>query len=234
MLKRLLIILACAPLYSCSLFGEVQEGVYGFRPVELVGEARETLEGFKRDSIQIEDLKIGEGPLATRGRRIEADVEARYLDGALVCKGHIFDYVGFEADTFIHNTRYPRSDRGMLAMNQIGIRLGLNGMAIGGRRRIIIDPTLACGNPRHKVNPDATCNLTLWNRNREGASLVHEKKLLVEATLTASCIPQVIIVPSIASGGRTKEVWDVVVPILPNGSPTIPSGDCINPQTKRG
>jgi hypothetical protein len=156
MLKRLLIILACAPLYACSLFMDVQEGVYGFRPVELVGEARESLEKFKRDSIQIEDLKIGGGPLASRGRRIEADIEVLYLDGALVFKGHIFDYVGFEADTFIHNASDQRGDSGMLAMNQIGIRLGLNGMTVGGHRRIVVYPSLVCSNPKHKVNFDAT------------------------------------------------------------------------------
>lgn len=200
MLKRILLILACLPLYACSLFAEVQEGVYGFKPSELGREGRDIWEGFKRESLDIVDLEIGDGPLAAWGRRIEAKIEVRYLDGTLIHKGHIFDYIGFVGDTFIHNAAGQRRERGMLAQLQHGIVAGINGMAVGGRRRITIkNPLLVCTSPR-KSNPEATCLLT------EDGIRVQQKPLVIEATLTESCIPRVVVVPSIASGGRTNEV----------------------------
>jgi hypothetical protein len=72
-------------------------------------------------------------------------------------------------------------------------------MAIGGQRRITIHPSLVCDHLGANANPKATC---LFNQGVR----VRKQELIVEATLTESCIPQVVVVPSIASGGRTKEV----------------------------
>jgi hypothetical protein len=200
MLKGLLLIMAYIPLYACSLFAEVQEGVYDFKTSELGSEGRELWERNKRESIEIIDLEIGSGPLAAWGRKFEATIEVRYLDGTVVYKGRIFDYIGFVGDTFIHNAADQRSERGMLAIGQRGIAVGLNGMAVGGRRRITVkSPLLVCSRPR-EANPEATCPLT------QDGIRVHQRQLIVEATLTESCIPQVVVVPSIASGGRAKEV----------------------------
>lgn len=192
--------MACIPLYACSLFAEVLEGVYDFKPVELSAEGRDLWERDKRESLDIVDLKVGNGPLAAWGRRFEATIEVRYLDGTLVYKGPLFDYIGFIGDTFIHNAASQRKEREMLAQTQIGIAAGINGMEIGGHRRITIkNPLLVCSEPR-TINSEATCWLT------EDGLRVHQRPLVVEATLTESCIPQVVVVPSIASGGRTKEV----------------------------
>jgi len=200
MLKRTLLILACIPLYACSLFFEVQEGVNAFEVTELGREGRETWESFNRESLEIVDLRIGNGPLAAWGRRYEATIEVRYLDGTLIYKDSIYDYIGFIGDTSIHNAVSQRSERGMLAQNQVGIAAGINGMAVGGHRRITIkNPLLVCAESR-KINSEATCPLTHDNIR------VHQRQLIVEATLTESCIPQVVVVPSIASGGMAKEV----------------------------
>ena len=37
----------------------------------------------KRDFLKIEDLKIGDGSLATWGRKIRAEIEVRYTDGTV-------------------------------------------------------------------------------------------------------------------------------------------------------
>ncbi|MDH5670432.1 MAG: hypothetical protein OEY86_20715, partial [Nitrospira sp.] len=196
MLIRLVLILALIPLPACSLFAEVHEGIYGFEPSELGREGRDLWERDKRESLDIVDLKVGNGPLAAWGRRFEADIEVRYLDGTLVYKGRIFNYIGFVGDTSIHNAASQRRERGMLAQIQIGIAAGINGMGIGGQRRITIkNPLLVCSEP-YTINPEATCWLT------EDGIRVHQRPLVVEATLTESCIPQVVVMPSIASGGR--------------------------------
>jgi hypothetical protein len=118
-MKRLLVILACIPLYACSLFAEVQEGVYDFKTGELGSEGRDLWERDKRESIEFVDLEIGNGPLAAWGRRFEATIEVRYLDGTLIYKGPIFDYIGFIGDTSIYDAASQRSERGMLAQTQV-------------------------------------------------------------------------------------------------------------------
>ena len=194
MLKQLLLILILISLPACTLFAEVQEGVYGFKPVNLSNEGRELWERDKRESLDIVDFRIGNGPLAAWSRRFDADVEIRYLDGTVVYNGRIFYYLGFE------NADWPRRERGMLRPLQYGIIAGINGMAIGGQRRITINnPLLVCNEPR-QINSEATCLLT------EDGTRVYQRPLIVEATLTESCIPQVIVMPSIASGGHANEV----------------------------
>lgn len=194
MLMRLLVILAFVPLYACSLFAEVQEGVYDFEPVKLVGETRDRVESEKRELLKMEEVKIGSGPIAAWGRKIGATIEAHYADGTILYRGDILSYIGFIDTVGLHS-----NDAGLLPLSQRGIHLGLNGMAIGGQRRITIHPSLVCDHLGANGNPNATC---LFNQGVR----VRKQELIVEATLTKSCIPQVVVLPSIASGGRAKEV----------------------------
>jgi len=217
-IKRLLVILACIPLCACSLFAEVQEGVYDFKTSELGSEGRDLWERDKRES-----LEIGNGPLAVWGRRIEATIDVRYLDGTVVYKGHVFDYIGFVGDTSIHDAANQRSERGMLAQLQHGIVAGINGMGIGGRRRITIqNPHWVCVEPR-KINTEATCLLT------EHCIRVYQRPLVVEAKLTESCIHGSLLFPPLLPEGEPMKLA-VAAPILPVDSPTIPSGDCTRPK----
>ena len=66
---------------------------------------------------------------------------------------------------------------------QAGIQLGLNGMAVCGRRRITISPELVCD------GPDAGYYLLRPERQFVNEIAVHKKTLVVEATLTESCAP---------------------------------------------
>ena len=149
MLKRLFLI----PLVVLAEFiSGCEEGVYPYNPITLDSSARERLERDKREFTQIEDLKLGDGPLAVWRRRIRADIEVRYADGTAVYRSPILDYVGFLGDVAIHNSG---NEAGMLSLSQRGIVLGINGMAVGGKRRITIHPKLACesSNPDDETNP---------------------------------------------------------------------------------
>lgn len=110
--------------------------------VELLGDPlRERLEREKREFVQIEGLKIGDGSLAAWGRKISAELEIHQADGTFIFKGPAYHLVGF--------TGAPESglyDSEHLATIQPGIRLGLNGMAVGGKRRITVDRKLVCEN----------------------------------------------------------------------------------------
>ena len=66
---------------------------------------------------------------------------------------------------------------------QAGIQLGLNGMAVCGRRRITISPELVCD------GPDAGCYLLRPERQFVNEIGISKKTLVVEATLTESCAP---------------------------------------------
>lgn len=140
-------------------------------PTELLplsDEARQELEVFKRDFLKIEDLKIGSGPLAAWSRRLEANIEVRYANGTLVYEGPRWINIGFGRAVFVYNAT-NRADA--LDYGQPGIWLGLNGMAVGGTRRIIIAPKLVDGVILVK------------------GTLVRKEQLIVQTTLTASCIP---------------------------------------------
>ena len=93
MLKRVLIlsilILAQA---GCSQSGE-NIGPYYIAP--FPEEGRLLREADKRDSLQLEDLAIGTGPVAARGRRLTADIDVRYTDGTAIYRGTIISYPGF-------------------------------------------------------------------------------------------------------------------------------------------
>ena len=150
------------------------EGVYPYNPVTLDSSARERLERDKHQFVQIEDLKLGESPLATWGRRIKADVEARYADGTVVYRGPILAYVGFEGTVFIHDSS---EERGILFLGYRGILLGLNGAAVGGSRRITIHPKLVCesSTPDDEISPP--CRLSLDQRNSPAKSLGYKTAL---------------------------------------------------------
>ena len=84
MLKRILILLVLAlDQAGCS----VEEGVGPYKLTPLTDEGRKELEREKREPLKIEDLKIGDGPLAAWNRRLEADVEVRYTDVTVAYRG---------------------------------------------------------------------------------------------------------------------------------------------------
>jgi len=135
------------------------------------------LERHKREALSIEDIKLGDGPLAAWGRRISADIDVRYADGTVAYHGPMFVYSGFHGSVFIHDAT---KDAGALSIGQTGIWLGLNGMAVGGKRRITIERDLVSG------------GLLVQGRRTYEDIGVREEKLIVEATLTASCIPRIL------------------------------------------
>lgn len=96
-----------------------------------------------------------------------------------VYKGPIVTYFGFKG-----LLPSDLSDRFMLNFGgQAGIQLGLNGMAVGGQRRITIRPELVCG------GTDKGCYLLRVERHFVNEIAVSRKALIVEATLTESCAP---------------------------------------------
>lgn len=186
MLKRILILLILAlAQYGCY----VSEENGGYKPADLTPDARQGLEWAKRELLTLEDLKVGDGPIAAWGRKTSADIEVRYTDGILLYRGPATAYFGMEGSVFIHNSVH---ERGMLSLQQDGIILGLNGMAVRGKRRITVSPNLVCyggmigQSVSQGANPNVTCNLVVGDRD---IIKVRKEKLIVEATLTASCIP---------------------------------------------
>jgi len=83
MVKHVLLIVALVLIHTgCE--GKVEEEVGWHKPVDLTPELRQELDRSKREFLQLEDIKIGDGPLAAWGRKISADIEVRYADGTLV------------------------------------------------------------------------------------------------------------------------------------------------------
>jgi len=197
MLKRILILLIFALAQAgCS----IEEGGDAYEPVLLTDESRQGLERDKREFLSIEDIKLGDGPLAAWGRKIRADIEVRYTDGTVAYRGPMFDYSGFVGSVFIHDAT---KEAGTLA-DQTGIWLGINGMAVGGKRRITIERELV-GDGLLVHGPQG--------KNRVG---VRKEKLIVEATLTASCIPVLLRGPGIEREIRCRDAD------LPQRNPSAP------------
>lgn len=172
MLKRILILLVLGLIqFGCGYKTDT------LTPSELPDSTRTRWETEKRDFLKIEDLKIGTGPLAAWNRRIEATIEVRYTDGTVIYKGPTFYYAGFV--NMPDNSVY---DNIALPISQQGVRLGLNGMAVGGKRRITVDARLVC------TGDDTYCNL-VGPGNYGKSYHVRRDALIVEATLTKSCIP---------------------------------------------
>ena len=174
MLRRVLIysILVLAQA-GCS----VEEGVGSYRITSMTDETRQGLERQKRELLKIEDIRIGDGPLAAWGRQLKANIEVRYIGGMIAFQGSMWVNIGFDGDVFILNAN---NRAGALDYGQPGVWLGLNGMAVGGKRRITIAPELISGGTFIQGVP-----------GYPGAD-VRKETLIVEATLTASCIPTLL------------------------------------------
>ncbi len=178
MLTRLLLLIIALAQWGCTYeYGDQ------FRPDGVSEEWRAKRERLKREFLGLEDLKVGDGPLAAWNRRVKAQLEVLYPDGSLVYQGPVFYYAGFY--TMPDGSVY---DKQHLASTQVGIRLGLNGMAVGGRRRMVIDRSLVCDTLTDYSDPRATCHLVGPGNNGPGVR-VRKEQLLVEATLTESCVP---------------------------------------------
>ncbi len=91
---------------------------------EIHPSRRERMEQEKRDLVKIEDLKIGNGPLAAWGRKISAHLRIDQADGTFIYEGPVFDLIGFDG--------FPESNKTdehfLMGFNNPGVRLGLNGM----------------------------------------------------------------------------------------------------------
>ena len=179
MLKRALIVLTLALVqFGCGYdYGE------SFRADSLSEETRTNFEKSKRELLRLEDVPIGTGPIATWNRKLQAILDVKYADGTIIFSGPVFYYAGFFAmpDTGVYDTQH-------LAGSQEGIRLGLNGMAVGGKRRITIDRSLVCTALPEHADPRAACDL-IGPGNSGKPILVRKEPLVVEATLTESCVP---------------------------------------------
>jgi hypothetical protein len=191
MTRLLLIAIMALSQVGCP----VEEEVGLFQPYPLTSKARGEFERFKREFLKIEDIKIGDGPVAALGRKVSANVEVRRtLDNALIYSGPVFAYAGMQGAVMIHNNL---TERGALAFpEQIGLILGMNGMAVGGKRRITIHPKLVCeGYGAEEANPNISCLLVIQDRFHGGNIKVRKETLIVEATLTESCIPGLSVGP---------------------------------------
>lgn len=178
----------------------------------MTEEGRRLHERDKRDFLQIEDIKLGDGPLAAWGRKIRADIEVRYTDGTVAYRGPMFIYIGFRGDVFIHDAT---KEDGALSFIQSGIWLGINGMAVGGKRRITIERELVGD------------GLLVQGRRTYEDIGVRKEKLIVEATL----LP--LASRFFSEGPVSSERSVAVMPNNPNVAPLIPSGACTNPKKER-
>ena len=137
-------------LSGCS----IEEGGGGYRPNGDLENIREQFQELKQQYVTVEDLKIGEGGVAAYGRRVRANIQAQFADGTKMYEGSYSHELGF------FNVALKVSP---IESIQLGVWLGLNGMAVGGKRRITIAP-----HPALNDNP---------------------RQVIVEATLTDSGIP---------------------------------------------
>lgn len=195
-MKRALILLALALAQAgCS----TDEGGTIFEPVTLTPEGREGIERLKREFLKLEDLKVGDGPVAAWGRKISADIEVRYTDGTVAYRGPAYAYAGMTGGVMIHNNL--RKSGALAFPEQRGLILGLNGMAVGGKRRITIAPKLVCQSyGTEEADPKIACGLVGGNRKEDRGTAVRKETLVVDATLTESCIPVFLFIPVIYHG----------------------------------
>jgi hypothetical protein len=195
MLKHTLIILILAlTQFGCGY--EYGEGKWPYEVISMSDKGQQEGERIKRELLQLEDIKVGDGPVAAWGRKISADIVVRYDDGTLMYQGPVFSYIGFADDVGIHNSIY---DSRLLSSAQEGIKLGLNGMVVGGKRRITVNRSLVCTNLKIDADPKAAC--LLIGRDLQGRQTgVRKEKLIVEATLTESCLPVMLKVFEVQPG----------------------------------
>ncbi len=176
-------IILILPQLGCD--AEYGENLYPYVRGNLTNTGRLELESQKREFLEIKEIKIGDGPIAAWGRRLKADVEVRYTDGSLVYRGPIVTYVGFHVAL-----QTGLKDSNLLPWTQEGIQLGLNGMAVGGRRRFTVDRKLVCTNLPLESRGNYGCILVkTGNQPGDWPIRVRKEQILVEATLKESCIP---------------------------------------------
>lgn len=211
MLKPIVVLLALILTQSgCSAFGGYTDE--NFRPYPPSDETtRQDLERLKREFLQIEDLKIGTGPIAAFGRKITADVVIRYAgDGTLAYEGPVLAYWGIKGVTSLENSL--RAPGLLIAVSHPGILLGLNGMAVGGKRRFTVTPKLICAiYGAEEANPGITCKLV---QRSNGIAMVRKEAMIVEATLTEACAPLSLV------GRRSEDICrDMDLPKREPGDP---------------
>jgi hypothetical protein len=183
MLKCILILIFLAlAQFGCSQYGE---NLPPYDVPILPEEGRLKREATKRNYLRLEDLSVGTGPVAARGRCLTANVEVRYDDGTVVYRGTIITYPGFGID-LLNSIRDSRR----LSTTQEGIDLGLNGMAVGGHRRMTIDRKLVCTNVREGDPIERSCKLI--GSTFKDEVIVRKQDLIVEASLTESCNPVIV------------------------------------------
>ena len=150
---------------------------YGENQPPFVVEERPNVDELKQKLLYIEDLEPGHGSVATWGRKISADVEVGYTDGTIIYKGPIVFYHGFK---FMYQHRVPN----LMSNGMLGIRYGVEGMAIGGKRRLMIHPEWACGGVGYCVLiQPRTYSQEKWVK-------LSSETLVVKITLTDSCAPR--------------------------------------------
>ena len=115
MLKRTLTLLILAlAQFGCGY--EYGEGKWPYEVIPMSDKGRQEGKRIKRELLQLEDIKVGDGPVAAWGRKISADLEVRYTDGTLVYKGLAFTYTGFKGmpETSVYHERHLGDQPGIL------------------------------------------------------------------------------------------------------------------------
>ena len=207
------------------LFGLVQSGCsydtpWSFRPAPFQPQVIQEYERLKRELLQLEDIKVGDGPIAAAGRKVTAEITVRYADGKLVYEGPVVTYWGTIGTTFISNSW---QEHGLLSLEHQGIVLGLNGMAVGGKRRIRVPANLVCfsGSSGQSLDkgesPSSTCMLAQSGVRGKDGTEVRKLSLIVDATLTASCAPIFVQIPLVYSRMDCRDSL-----LVPERKPTDP------------
>ena len=175
MLKRTLILV----ILAINHMGCVFEYEDRYKVSNISEKGRVEAERLRKEFLHLEDLAVGQGHIAVHGRKVSFQLEVRYGEGTLVYNGVAHAILGLYPESGIHGP--------YIGPNQRGIRLGLNGMAIGGRRRITVDRSLVCTDLPDQVDPRAKC--LLLGDSEIPERMVRKENLIVEANLTQACIP---------------------------------------------
>src|SRR5206468_8140556 len=80
-------------------------------------------------------------PPSAWGRKTRADIEIRYTDGMVAYCEPVYGDVGLLGSVVFLDAARERDE----LAHQTGIWLEINGMAVGGKRRITIQPELVSG-----------------------------------------------------------------------------------------